>query len=438
MPPFIAGSTVGPRVRLHAADVLLSVEGFAVLEQRATGRSYVYEGPNGRWFMRDLTLESVDAIRRRLRAAGVADSAIVTQLNPSDGRWYVRVHTSDTRWNDAIAAAISGTAQVERDAVRTTTFGDACTNEQHALARAVADALERARRIAAGLRATIDLQPVAVLTGFGSGFASCAERGSDYSPPAPVPRHISGQLKRREPDDGGAFGVFATFRIEHPDISGAVRSHVASDDAMSFAVRFGYVPPPITYIDAVHDGHAQLETRVPTQRVRIDMLLSPDNRHAFRAIDPGLAAGLAAKLGVSAAQYAAAFEPNTERGNMPTPDQMLFEAEFPNRGPATERALSGALMSAQSAGYGGFKIVPESNGCAAVDDALALDAIRAAAGNTKPSERTGRVIAIDLRGPFTVDGVCSTKNSGVATWAVRNAKIQDVRLAAYARVSYGH
>jgi hypothetical protein len=117
---------------------------------------------------------------------------------------------------------------------------------------------------------------------------------------------------------------------------------------------------------------------------------------------------------------------------------MIFEAEFPNRGSATEHALNEALASALSVGrLRAFSIVPESSGCAAVDDALALDAIRAAARNPTPSERTGRVIAIDLRGPFTVDGVCGPTNSGVAPWAICDATVKDVRLAAFAFISYG-
>jgi hypothetical protein len=380
----------------------------------------------------------LDPIRRRLRAAGVADREIAMQLNPDDGRWLVRVRSPDVRRSDAIVAAISGSVESERSAVQTTAFGDTCADEQHALARAVADATARAQRIATGLGASIELAPVAVRTAGGSGSAACADRGMEYGPLLPPSKHISGQLPRRELVGDEAVTAFAVFRIGRPNLAGAVRSRVASDDPTSITARFGYVAPPIDYPAAAREGDAQLETRLRPQRLRVDMTLSPDNRHRFAAIDPGLAAGLAATLGASTAEYTAAFVPDGDRGTgTPTPDRMTFEAEFSNRGAATEHALNAALASSLAAGYGAFSIVPESNGCAVVDDALALDAIRAAASSTRPSERPGHLIAIDLRGPFTVDGLCAPTNSGVATYAIRNATIKDVRLAAYARVSYG-
>jgi hypothetical protein len=435
--PVWSGPTEGPQLRLRSPGVLLTVEGNAAFERRPAGTLYTYLGPNGRWFTGDITLETLDAIRRRLRAAGLPESAIVAQLNPGDGRWYVQVRSPDVRRNDAIAAAISGGVKSERDAIRTTAFGDTFAEENHALERAVADARARAQRIATGLGASIDLAPIAVRTE--SGFVSCTDRGLEFEPPAPLAKHISGVLPWRELVSDEAVTAFAVFRVGHPHFSGAVRSHVASDNAASLAARFGYVAPPIDYRDAAREGDARLETRLRPQRVRVEMTLSPDNAHGFAAIDPGLAAGLAATLGASAADYTAAFVPDDDRGTgTPTPDQMTFAAEIPNHGAGTEDALNAALESSLGAGYGGFSITPESNGCAAVDDELALDAIRAAARNTTPSERTGRVIAIDLRGPFIVDGACGSTNNGVATWAIRNATVKDVRLAAYARVTYGH
>jgi hypothetical protein len=342
-----SGPTAGPRLRIRAPVGLLTVDGYAVLERHPAGTLYTYGGPNGRWYMSDLTLESVNAIRRRLRVAGVVDSAIATQLNPSDGRWFVQVRSPDVRRNDAIAAAISGGVESERDAIETTAFGDTCADEQHALARAVADAQARAQRIATGLGASINLAPVAVQTGAGIGFAPCTDRGMEYAPPASLSEHISGELQRRELDSDEAVTVSAVFRIGHPQFSGAVRSQATSDDPTSVTARFGYVAPPIDYPAAMDEGSAQLETQLPPQRIRLDLTLSPDNRHGFHAIDPGLAAGLAATLGASAAEFTAAFVPDGDRGTgTPTPGRMIFEAEFPNRGAATEHALNAALASA--------------------------------------------------------------------------------------------
>ncbi len=432
-----SGPTEGPRLRLRAPGVLLSVEGYAARERHPLGTLYVYDGPNGPWSLGDLTLESIDTIRRRLRAAGVADSAMATQLSPNDGVPYVQVFSPDPRRNAAIVAAIGGSAESERAAVETTTVGDTCADEQRALARAVADARARAARISTGLGASIDTAPVAVRIGAGIGFAPCADRGMEETAPDLPAEHIAGELPRRELDSTEAVTVSAVFRIGYPQLSGAVRSQRANDEPTSITARFGYVAPPFDYPEAMHEGSAELQAQLPPQRVRVDLTLSPDNRHGFHAIDRSLAAGLAATLGASAAQFTAAFVPDRAPGTgRPTPDQMIFEAEFPNHGSATEHALDAALASAQAAGYGGFSIVPETDGCAAVDDALALDAIRAAARNPLPSERAGHVVAIDLRGPFTVDGLCRPTSSGVATWAIRNATIKDVRLGAYARVSY--
>ncbi len=434
-----SGSADGPRLKVRAPTVLLTVEGNAVLERRPAGTLYTYEGPNGSWNPRDVTLKSLEAIRRRLLAAGIANDEIAMQLRPDDGRWYVRVRSPDIRRNDAVVAAMGGVVESERDAVKTTTLGDTCVDEQRALARAVVDARARARRVAFGLGASIELAPVAVRIAGGIEFTACTDRGMEYAPPGRLPRHISGRLQLLEPDPGGRVVVLAVFRIEHPQVSGPVRSHVASDDPTSVTARFGYAAPSIDYPDAAHQGTAQLEMRLHAQRVRVDTTVSPDNQHGFAAIDVGLAARLATTLSASTTQYTAAYVADDTRGSgMPTPNQMIFDADLPNHGSATAHALNAALASLEAAGYGGFSILPQSDACAAVDDALAIDAIRAAARDVPPPERAGHVVAIDLRGPFTVDGRCGRVDSGVPMWVVRDATVKDVRLAAYARVSYGH
>jgi hypothetical protein len=435
-----AGASMPPgpiHVHLRTQGTLLSVEGVASFRSQRTGTFYEYRGPKGPRFAKDITIPHLDDIRRRVRALDIADSAIVTQLDPQGSAWYVAVRSPASERSEAIAAAIAGPRESEQDAVTTTAIGDACGEEKAALERAVDNASSRARRIARGLNATLEPQPVFVAIEYGIDGADCVRRDRFMSLPAAGRRHGSGSL-RDAPSDGSEVGVVASFALAHPTFEGSVRAQTASDGPSSLVARFNDVPPPIDYSDVTAFGQAQVEKRLRPRHVRLEMLLSSDHHHGFRPIDAGVGALLAAKLGASDTQYRASIQssPLGFGAGTPSPTALLFAADIPYRGSTTLDAANAALATALRFGYGQFSIMPESDTCATVADALALDAIRAAARRVPAAARRGRLVAIDLRGPFAVDGRCEPAPRGVAAWAIRDLRIPDVRITAYARVSY--
>ena len=232
--------------------------------------------------------------------------------------------------------------------------------------------------------------------------------------------------------------AIASFPIAVGDLHGRVDAPEASDGPDSFMVRFGFVPPPVEYRDASLSGDARLERSLPPQRVRIGVELSPDHANAFRPIDQRFPAALAAQLGARDADYTAAFVPSsmTDGPNGdPVPDTLSFVAVVPYRGAATIGAATAALRSLYPVGYGGLDIVAQRDGCRDAADALAADAIRAAAVNAH-APRGARLIAIDVRGPYAADGTCHAGPGGAQNWSIREVHVPDVRVAAYARVSY--
>ena len=89
----------------------------------------------------------------------------------------------------------------------------------HARSRAVADAQARAHIVASGLGRVVELQPVAVRTDAGSGFAAYTIAAWNKRHLLPLSQHISRQLRLHELDGDGAVGAFANFRIGHPLMS---------------------------------------------------------------------------------------------------------------------------------------------------------------------------------------------------------------------------
>ena len=94
-------------------------------------------------------------------------------------------------------------------------------------------------------------------------------------------------------------------------------------------------------------------------------------------------------------------------------------------------AANAALHLLRPVGYGG--LAPQRSDCNEAAEVLARDTIRAAAMQAHAA-RGARLIAIDLRGPFSVDGTCHPGPDAPSVYSVRNVSIPDVRLAAYSRV----
>jgi hypothetical protein len=440
VPVLWAGPSTTERVRIRARTAVITLEGHTLVKSRLPRMLYEYTGPHARYFPRDVTEAHLVEIRRRLRAAGVPDRDIVTQLAPAGGRWYVVAFTNDAAPDDRIVTALAGTSDAERHAVRAARFGGDCLGDPDALQRAAADAVARARRIGALLGGTVDTaHPIAVAFMHGAAVNDCPYGSRLPALPNPIARHVAGTLLTPRPAERESSDLFvsATFPLSVPALAGAADSPPASDPEMSYAARFGFAPPPVDYPEASATGEARRERRLPPDRIRIETTLLSDHAHGFHAIDPSFARTLASRLGARDADYTAAFVPS--EANLPTgepePDSLEFVAVLPYRGEETLRAANAALRATNDVGYGGFNVVPQRDDCTAAADLLARDAIRAAAAQAHASSRA-RLVAIDLRGPFTAEGTCRPGPGGAQNWSVREVTVPDVRLAAYARVSY--
>ena len=440
VPPLWAGPFDAQRFRLRSGEPLLTLEGHARVARRVDGTAYVYEGPAGRYFAGDVNASRLAEMRARLRMLGIPDERIVTEIVPGAARYFVSVHTPNAAFDERIVAAIGGTSEADRRAVRAAPYGP-CSASPADVARAVGDAARAAARIAASLGTAADVRrPVAVVLARGAAVGTCIEGANLLAFPEPIARRIAGGLKAGDATrpDADDVTVLATFPIARRALDGAGDAAPATDAEQGYTVRFGFAPPPYSYPDASRSGEARRERRLSPERVRVSLHLLPDNHNTFRPIDPHLGAALAARLGLAERDYAAWSRAST--GNLPNgdpePDGLDFVAVLPYRGDATARDLDAAQRIASGAGYGGLDAVPQRDACAHAAVELSRDTIRAAARDAHVHPGA-RLIAIDLRGPFTVEGLCRAGAGGPQNWSIRKVVIPDVRLAAYARVSYG-
>jgi hypothetical protein len=439
VPPLWAGPFDDVRLRLRSRDPLITLEGHALLKRSPEGTMYEYSGPNGRYFARDVTANHLTEVHQRLHAVGIGDAEITSEIHPSTGRYFVTVRTAGAAFDERVVAAIGGPDAVERRAVRAAPYGP-CAASPDAIVRALADAAARAARIAESLGLTAAVRhPVAIVLQHGAVVGECPEGTNLPALPEPIARRTGGALRseaavRGDVDD---VAVLATFPLAGHLLGGRLEARPATDANASYAVRFGFAPPPFVYPEGTLSGEATGERSLPPQRVRISLQLSPDNANNFRPIDPRFAASLAAQLGAPDASYAAWSQPsqaNLQNGD-PEPDGLDFVAVLPYHGEKTVRAAEAALHATYAVGYGGFDVVPQRDACADAAVALARDTIRAAAAQAN-APAGAHLVAIDLRGPFSVEGLCRAGAGGPQNWSVRNVVVPDIRLAAYARVSY--
>ena len=432
VPDLWAETGAGARIRVRAAGPVLALEGRDPAPPPILGFTYTLTGPNGRYDSREDANRLLDGVLARLRALGIRDDDCITQRLPN-GRLFVQVRTRSSAIDEAVIRAIGGDRPADRDAVVAMPTDDGCSDASASVARSVADAAAHASRVAASLGTTADTRPIAIRI-LGR-LSACGPRERGVAQWFPSLR-ISGRLPPPTNDAYGERGVYAAFRIGKPNLMGRIEAYPVSDRADRDAARFRSEALDIDYPQAEVSGVATYERRLAPQTVAIDIDVSPDNAHDFAPIHAGLAETLTASLHASESEYVAAIAPAqypTPTGDLP--DGLTYAADVPYRGAATADDARAALRAVLANGYGGLDIVPERRDCASAADALAHDAILAAARSVRPPH-AARIIAIDLDGPSAVSGSCRA-DSGRGTFAIRSVTIPDVEIAAYARVSYG-
>jgi hypothetical protein len=98
-------------------------------------------------------------------------------------------------------------------------------------------------------------------------------------------------------------------------------------------------------------------------------------------------------------------------------------------------AVAAADAQANAGGNVWTDVVPERRTCGHAPLDVAVRAIRSAAYAAAEAGNTGRLVAIDMVGPYVLRGSCSVGASLARADGLRDALLT-VRLAAYARVSY--
>jgi hypothetical protein len=437
--PFVPDTPVGygpaadVRVRVAASGATLTVAGYARAHIAYAGDRYIWTGPNGRTYRRERRSDMLDAARARLRAAGIHDDAIVTQLDPVGGSAYVEVRTADGPVRDDVVAAIAGERENERHEVRFLRYRDTCSARGDDLHAALADAVRRARDVARALRTTADVaHPIAIDLVAASAGGLCA---TTETPPYDdrIARHVDGSLAL--PSDEGTVGLTLTVPIgtvvfgkagAAPQLAAGIDENVQRDQL---------APPALDYPQAVSSGAARVEVSLPATQLAVTSRFDPDSEHGFRNVDAAIPRAFGMRIGATPANSSTT---RVAIQNYADDNETMSEwrvTSLLDAQPGIIETIAAANSDANRSGNVWTDVLPERSSC--VDAALALGvrAIRfAAAVANRPSPQ--RVVAIDLAGPFAIDGRC---NVGPAAYergsGVRHAK-PAVRLAAYARVSY--
>jgi hypothetical protein len=298
---------------------------------------------------------------------------------------------------DAYARTIlAGNTPFERAAENVRSTSSGCSDDARLLPVAVADAAGRAERLAALLRTTADPRPVAVVAG----------------PPRSCVR--SAVVDRR---------VAVAFRMKLPRSTGTPSPETAPDERDLSLLQMKMLLPRIVAAPPSLLSEARRELTRPAEAIRLAFDVSPDNAHGFRPISTALVPKLAADLGVSVDALHVSFMPPSLR----------VVARLANRGATSAAAVLAALRDITTAGSGEVRTVTERSDCIADADLLARDTIRAALAGV-PASRMKDVLAIELHGPYVVEGSCRADDAGRETYGL--GPDPRVRLAAYARGAY--
>jgi hypothetical protein len=420
------------RIRVTADTPVLTVGGFAPAHVHYAGGRYIWSGPNGRYFPSELTAKGLNAVRDRLHAIGVRDEAIVTQLEPDGGRYWVEVRVSQTAPRDDVVTAIAGNEPRERDEVRFLRDRAQCAPESADVRAAVADAAARASALAARLGTRIDVaRPVAIDLVTREVQPCVTRETAPYDDR--IEWHLDGSLE--VPHDDATVAVTVTFAIGAVDLGGG-SVHGPPEPAIDQnVVRYLLAPPPIDYPAASSSSDARVDLVLPATDLVVRGQLYPDERTTF--VDVGVAAtdAFAARIGATPATWSRSIVSGPTASNEPRSLRRNVVALVPARPSAIDDIVA-ALRDAQQRGGASVDVTPVRRSCSAVPVDLAVRAIRDAAAGANRANGA-RLVAIDAVGPFAIAGHCGTALTPYYGMDPRQATAA-LRFAAYARVSYAH
>jgi hypothetical protein len=380
---------------------------------------------------RDFTAAGLIAIRTRLHAAGIRDDAIVTQLEPSTGRYWVEVRVAETTPREDIVTAIAGSDPRERNDVRFLRDRTQCAPESADVRAAVADATARASAIAARLGTPIDVERPIAIDLQTREIQPCVTR---ETPPYDdrIERHATGSLD--VPRDDATVAITATFAIHAVSLLGGTVHGPPEPAIDENLVRYLLAPPPIDYAGATAAGETRVDANLPASDLLVRARFAPDSRASFGDVGEGVTNAFAARIGAAPSSFATsvAVGPNAGSTDPLTVDRTLI-ALVPSR-PSTIAGIVAAEGEAQQRGHASVDVVPVRASCSAAALDLTVRAIRDAAAGA-PRSNGARLAAIDVVGPFAISGHCGTALSPYYGASARQAT-PVLRLAAYARVSY--
>ena len=434
-PTRLVGDVLGCLVVLAivalAFSTTLTVAGYARAHFAYAGTRYVWSGPNGRAYVNKAGL--LDAARARLRAAGIHDDAIVTQLDPVSGSSYVEVRAPYGPPRDDVVAAIAGEREIERHEVRFLRYRDTCAPGGDDLRAALADAVGRARSVAHALGTDADVShPIAIDLLSASAGGVCANA---RTPPYDdrIARHVEGSLAL--PSDEGTVALTLTVpigAIAFGNDSEAPQLAVGIDENV---LRYQLAAPPLDYPAAIASGEARVDTTLPATQLVITSRFEPDSAHGFRNVDAAVPRAFRARIGATPANSATTLVAIQNYASDDIAMNELHLTSVLDTRPGVIERVAAANSDANRTGDVWTDVLSVRSSCGDAALALAVRAIRSAAAGSKVRSPQ-RLVAIDLAGPFAVDGRCS---AGAAAYdrgtGVRRAT-PTIRLAAYARVSY--
>lgn len=419
-------------LRVTSPDPVLTVDGFARAGVRYVEGRYVWTGPNAAHRRDDLRHGDDTAIRARLAALGIRDDAIVTQLDPIDGERFVEVRTADASPRDAIVDAIAGGSALERHEVRFLRDRDDCRPQARDVASAVADAAMRARAVASALGTTADVGHPVAIDLLSRIVEPCTTRDT---PPYDdrIERHVAGAL--RVPDANGTITVTVSFTLGKVALpvenDASLESLAGIDDDV---VRFQLAPPAVVYPAAATSGEARVQTSLPATAFLVRTRFDVNDRARDAPLDENVPRAFADRLGAGAASFSLALAA-VRGGSAEHPAQEWRSLIALDASPASLAAIIAADRAANEGANVQTEVLQQRESCGAAPLALAVRAIREAASAARRSAPSGRLVAVDLSGPYAVSGRCDRATS-FAQWRGARASSAMVRLAAYARVSY--
>jgi hypothetical protein len=422
----------GVRLRVHAAGPVLTVAGFAGAHPAYAGGRYVWIGPSGSYRPADLHDDRLAEVRTRLHRLGVSDTAIVTQRDPASGRWFVEVRVAETEPREAVASAIAGDGALDRHEVRFLHDRVRCAPEAGDVRAAVADAAERAQVVALRLGTVADVRRPIAIDLISSTVEPCTTRET-----APyddrIVRHVRGSFVL--PRNDGVVVVAMTARLRAFSLRGSAAPAPLSPPLDPNVERDQLAPPPVEYPAASTSAEARADATLPATHVLLTARFEPNWRQGEAVVDPSVPAAFAARIGASDTNAVSTLTPIPGYANDGLPLREWRTVALLDARPGLIEQVIGADAQANAGGHVWTDIVPERQTCGAAPVEVAVRAIRSAAALASKDPGAGRLVAVDLAGPYTLRGRCGLGAALAQPEGIRNPALS-VRLAAYARVSF--